>query len=212
MKPHPRPARPTSKLSDSLHHRLNMYALAASAAGVGILALTQPAEAKIVYTKAHRIIGPNSSYEFTLNHDGTTDFKIQNASGSNGDFGFGWVSVTGGWRAGSQHAAYALTRGKKIGPKLRFSGTFMATWVSSINGGPWDGVQNRYLGLKFEIKGKIHYGWARLNVTKPPYTATLTGYAYETIPDKAIIAGRTKGADVITAQPVTLGRLALGRK
>jgi hypothetical protein len=43
-------SRAPSKLSDSVHHQLNMYALAASAAGVGILALAQTAEAKIIYT------------------------------------------------------------------------------------------------------------------------------------------------------------------
>jgi len=48
-----RPARVPSQLSESLHHRLNMYAIAAGAAGVGALALAQPAEAKIVYTPSH---------------------------------------------------------------------------------------------------------------------------------------------------------------
>ena len=43
------------------------------------------------------------------------------------------------------------------------------------------------------IDGQIHYGWARLsvqNVYRGIYD-TLTGYAYETIPDKAIITGQT---------------------
>jgi hypothetical protein len=44
------PARTPARLSDSLHHRLNVYALAASAAGMGLLALARPAEGKIVYT------------------------------------------------------------------------------------------------------------------------------------------------------------------
>lgn len=44
------------------------------------------------------------------------------------------------------------------------------------------------------------------------HNAVLTGYAYETIANKAIIAGKTKGPDVITIQPDTLGQLALGRK
>jgi len=38
----------------------------------------------------------------------------------------------------------------------------------------------------------------------------LTGYAYETIANKAIIAGRTKGPDVTAAQPTSLGHLAAG--
>ena len=67
--------------------------------------------------------------------------------------------------------------------------------------------------MKFTINGKVHYGWARLSVTnlkgKFRITATLTGYAYETIPNKPIIAGKTKGPDVI-ALPATLGHLARG--
>ena len=58
MKRSPRPSRTPSNLSDSVHQRLNMYALAASAAGVGMLALAQPGEARVVYTPAH--IGPNT--------------------------------------------------------------------------------------------------------------------------------------------------------
>jgi hypothetical protein len=41
-------------------------------------------------------------------------------------------------------------------------------------------------------------------------TAVLTGYAYETIPGKPIITGKTKGPDVVTLQPATLGHLATG--
>jgi hypothetical protein len=42
-----------------LHRRLDMYALAASAAGVGLVALAQPAEAKIVYTPSNIPINVN---------------------------------------------------------------------------------------------------------------------------------------------------------
>jgi hypothetical protein len=41
-------------------------------------------------------------------------------------------------------------------------------------------------------------------------TYTLTGYAYETVPNKTIIAGKTKGADVITLESGSLGALAAG--
>jgi hypothetical protein len=50
MKQSARVSRTPSNLSDSVHQHLNMYALAASAAGVGVLALVQPANARIVYT------------------------------------------------------------------------------------------------------------------------------------------------------------------
>jgi len=93
--------------------------------------------------------------------------------------------------------------------------------------GPWanggKGVKNRYLGLKFKIKGQFHFGWARLTVTTTSdnFIAILTGYAYETIPGKAIVAGKTKGPDDDIAEessatpmpvpePATLGALAMG--
>jgi hypothetical protein len=70
----------------------------------------------------------------------------------------------------------------------------------SANGGnSGKGLKNRYLGLRFFINGKLHYRWARVSVfinggsfSPPPF---LTGYAYETIPGKSIIAGQTKGPD-----------------
>jgi hypothetical protein len=94
-------------------------------------------------------------------------------------------------------------------------------------GGPWvdggAGVKNRYLGVKFQINGRFHFGWARLTVKTQgtEFTATLTGYAYETIAGKGIIAGQTKGTDDVpggpdaaltapTLEPATLAALALG--
>ena|SRR5579859_4192331 len=103
----------------------------------------------------------------------------------------------------------------------RSSTQWVAPWV---NGGK--GVKNRYLGLKFKIKGKFHFGWARLTVAtqQNSVTATLTGYAYETIPGKGIIAGQTREAGefnsveqpnpavlaVPTHGPASLGALAMG--
>jgi hypothetical protein len=131
-------------------------------------------------------------------------------------------------------AASALPAGARIGPKGNFSVRFpfMAEELFSRFGsqysdlGPWagkgKGVTDRYLGLKFVVGGEVHYGWARLSVTLAHHrqsddvSATLTGYAYETVPNKPIIAGQIArqitGPDVITVQPETLGGLALGRK
>jgi len=93
--------------------------------------------------------------------------------------------------------------------------------------GSWINVKNRYLGIKFEINGETHYGWARLSVLVQlplTVTATLTGYAYETVPNKPIVAGQTKEAEetdgsirepeaVLSApiaKPAALGLLAAG--
>ena len=80
----------------------------------------------------------------------------------------------------------------------------------SFYSGLWWNVRNRYLGLQFKIKGKIHYGWARMNVKVKEHKviAALTGYAYETIPNKPIIAGKTHGTDEV--KEASLGSLAAG--
>jgi hypothetical protein len=80
--------------------------------------------------------------------------------------------------------------------------------------GQWLYAKGRYLGLRFTVSGQTHYGWARLTTTlltgNPGIQATITGYAYETIPNKPIITGKTKGPDVITLEPASLGHLAQG--
>jgi hypothetical protein len=232
----PQSSRPRKRahLSESLLRQLNSYALAASAAGVGILALAQPAEAKIVHTPAHVTIGLNGSYKLDLNHDGTTDFVIQQVDLCNSTTCNGFDrkllakealgnAVAGSINKYAIHYASALNAGAGIGPHRRFisggyNGEIMG-WVAKDQDfstiyywGRWINVRNRYLGLKFKIKGKFHYGWARLDVQTSGgnITGTLTGYAYETVPNKPIIAGKTKGPDVITVEPGSLGRLAQG--
>jgi hypothetical protein len=205
MKPSSQLPKTPARLSDSVHHQLNLYALAASAAGVGILACLQPAEAKIVYTKAHHVIGPNHSYPLDLNHDGKTDFSLRNLHQTSGTVVSGGLSavpaaVNGveGIHTRLRPWAYALKGGAVIGPRQPFHATRMVSIriedSAHYSYGSWLNVSNRYLGLKFKIGGKFHYGWARLSVVvdqRAHITATLTGYAYETIPNKPVVAGKT---------------------
>ncbi|HSZ03356.1 MAG TPA: hypothetical protein VK788_27930 [Terriglobales bacterium] len=238
------PPRATAELSDSLHHRLNSYALAASAAGVGVLAVAQPADAKIVYTPAHVVV--SEAVPLDLNHDGIVDFTILNTFATGGDFQglevcqiasetslkgyfrcYGSTNMVRAKRVRNNHflaAASALPRGAEIQTRNRFAKAVRVEMGYFYYGccgtkrwdGPWfndgKGVKNRYLGLKFKIKGKFHFGWARLTVetTQANFTAILTGYAYETIPGKPIIAGKTKGPDDTTVAPTSLGHLAAG--
>jgi hypothetical protein len=229
----------TSELPDSINQQLSMYALAASAASVGVLAMVQPADGKIIYTPTHKIIKVHEHYHLDLNHDGITDFTIQirrvATNGSNlstlGALFPKHNAVEGGKTnssIGRGPYAFALQRGALIGPKQSFPANLMAL-AGTIDGiseyaGQWLHANNLYLGLKFQIRGKTRYGWARLSVvsTKTSITsATLTGYAYETIPNKPIIAGNTKDADEIgnlqwaglhdtVSSSATLGALAAG--
>jgi hypothetical protein len=244
MQPSVGPRNPT-KLSESVHRQLNMYALAAGASAAAILAWAQPADAKIVSTAVHKSIAANQKLLLDLNHDGRTDFVLRDtylASGTTVEANLSVVPARGNAVGGIHSLAYALKRGSVVGPGKPFAGKDVmgiriedsVTYpVTSPGYGSWSfskghrGVSNRYLGFKFKIAGKVHYGWARLSTAvgqhkRGEITATLTGYAYETIPDKPIIAGRTKGPDggdaeagsasLIAApvRPATLGVLTLG--
>jgi hypothetical protein len=226
-----------STVSPSTQQRINLYALAASAAGVGMLALTQSAEARIIYTPVHHVVGKNGRYSIDLNHDRVADFTLVNTHSCNTDFCVDILSAVPAAGNGVEGKpgflsipyASALPRGAVIGPKQTFKGKLMASSDSGQGTiGKWLNVDNRYLGLEFQIKGKTHFGWARLSVHVDGSAfvkATLTGYAYETIPNKPIVAGQTKSDAVLdveahrsipatlapsTSRPVTLGELALG--
>ena len=225
MEPSSRLSRTPARLSDSIQKRLNAYARAASAAGVGVLALTQPAASRIVYTSAHNKFGRNTEVLLDLNHDGITDFHITNNFSNFGYRNSYRLFVSAYSQPNSIQGIedpFALRAGDRIGPKQHFSraATSMAHFYTSsgrvtTSSGPFKNVKNRYLGFKFLINGKTHYGWARLNVTMHRHgvfgiSALLTGYAYETRANRPIIAGKTTGPDVVTLEPATLGHLARG--
>ena len=64
-------------ISDSLNRQLNGYALAASAAGVSVLALARASEAKVVYTETHQVTHTGFPLYIDLNHDGIKDFVLR---------------------------------------------------------------------------------------------------------------------------------------
>jgi hypothetical protein len=220
------------EFSDATHHQLKCYALAATAAGVGALALAQPAEAKIVYTPTHQKIPIRTNFYIDLNHDKISDFRLFIYTGSltcamhprtcsPWDAADMWAypQVNGNALVGKQPFASALKGGVAVGPKESFDTSrgimggvsfinqdlkYSGAWANS---GKWR--KNRYLGFKFTIKGKTHYGWARFDVRvfrdpKSTVKAIMTGYAYETVANKPIVTGKTD-------TPVsTLGELAAG--
>lgn len=239
-------ARQVHRFSQALEQKLQMYALAASAAGAGIVALAPPAEARIVYTPANqRIVG---YVPLDLNNDGTADFTFNlNQYSARTSFGVLYASTlrvfnSSGvgnlgnsiWRSG--YSASALPTRVLIGNnRQKFaSQASMAKLVQFCNStiqntscskgdqrGQWGQVTNRYLGLKFLINGRVHYGWARLTVDEARrISATLTGYAYETVADRPILIGngdlQSEGTGVnaagnsLGARTRSLGSLALG--
>jgi hypothetical protein len=234
------------QLSESLLNRLNLYALGATAAGVGMLACAQTVEAKIVYTPAHVSI-TGGMIPLDLNHDGKADFYFQTSTNATSFAGSKNLAITRYYGPASNavvapgRRAIALKAGERIGPLRKFqaranlatvvrhsqSGNTTFKWYGQW-GNHGKGLKNRYLGLRFVINGQLHFGWARVSVfiygrdfSPPPL---LTGYAYETVPQKPIVAGETKGGDEASVEassvalpipgsrPATLGLLAMGAR
>jgi hypothetical protein len=130
---------------------------------------------------------------------------------------------------GAQSSASVLFRGAKIGPSAHFSSKGDCNieaenkWVNSSNSttgfntiGNWGkNPSNTYLGVKFLIDGETHYGWVRLTVGSGPsgLSGTITAYAYETEPNKQILAGIPENKNdvkIINLNGPSLGALAAG--
>ena len=220
--------RAVAPISSTLEKHLATYMMVAAAAGVGVLALAQPSEAEIVYTATNQALVGRDQVTVDFDNDGVTDLTFSFHSQ-----GYGAELLA---RAGQNHllngysAGQVLPWGKRIGP----TGSFQANTVflEGANyhfgtcvsyGGDWVNKRGFYLGVQFSNASGTHYGWVRLTITGPCTTGKelLTGYAYETIPNKPIIAGKTSGfavADIhyndlhpAPSQDPTLGMLALGR-
>lgn len=222
-------------LKENLVNRLSTYALAAGAAGVGLLGTAVPAKADIVYTQANAGFLNNSVTTIDLNHDGIADFTI-NAHGLAGTAtvgryrffqGVGTLSLGVNNHNGVLGGAIPLPAGYQIGTGKNWyfaSRVGMGRW-NSAHGvgycppcssrrqtyGHWGASQSGFVGLRFLINGQTHYGWADI-VASPDlvdggYTGVLTGYAYDTVANQPILAGQTTAK---IPEPATLGLLALG--
>jgi hypothetical protein len=220
----------TANLQGSFFERFSGAALKAAVAGVGIFALTPPANAKIVYTPTDVWLSNVNPYFFIdINRDGVQDFYLKYEVAYASDTRAAIDEIDGLKGAAVQayttarHAfAYARRSGAKIGPEKNWFGEGDLLYR---NGGPngtqtrgrwWHkdkGVRNHYVALRFSVKGKNHYGWARLSTKRGSgfgIPVHLTGCAYETVPNKPIIAGHITESNMVRHSQAGLGQLALG--
>ena len=201
-------ARSETKLPASVKHRLDAYALAASAAGIGLLTLPASSSAEVIFTPAHVLITTGGSYKLDVNNDGIVDFILFDTrsggtfvyaegigiSNKNQNHVFGYTSTTGFCGVPD------LGQGKVIGPNGPFCHSapryYLAvaqrTFSQYRSFGSWRNVNNRYLGFLFKADGERHFGWARLGVQidKGHVLTRLTGYAYESTPETPITTGQ----------------------
>jgi len=77
-----------------------------------------------------------------------------------------------------------------------------STWINTISylgydhalqgvnlEGNWVGVSDKYLGLRINLNGQWHYGWAKCDLDAQIGTYTIKEYAYNATPNQGITAG-----------------------
>jgi len=206
--------------SDSLNPPFLKPLLAyCSMATASIAGSASRAQAQVVYTPVQTNL--HLDYYLDLNGDGINDFRIHSYYLS--DFADLEVFALDGSKnkvVTSQYIgrtwAAALPAGAIIGRLSRFNQRSPATLAFLYSGfsyGPWVDLKNHYLGFAFIINGQKHFGWARLSFNSflcYRCIAGITGYAYETVPGKAIIAGDEGQTEQAGPESATLGVLASG--
>jgi hypothetical protein len=183
--------------------RLAAYLLTAA----GVAACAKPSQAEIVFTPTHtHLLG--GFYPIDFDHNGKPDFLLHAYLSAYYSSTYNDILKVGGktgaavigLQKGNALSAWDAPRSWSIGPNspkgfvnVDHGSALMAEAGPKFNPpkGPWVNATNRYLGLEFLINGEVHYGWARLSVsvTFGVVDATLNGYAYETTPNTAILAG-----------------------
>ncbi|HEY6767396.1 MAG TPA: hypothetical protein VI386_21765 [Candidatus Sulfotelmatobacter sp.] len=219
-------SRSDTPINSKLEHRLLGYVTAASAVGISLMAAAPPAEAKIVYTPLNNV--PLSSLgNVDLNGDGVTDLTFKFYETGYGAAQQVYAAPGNGLIFGTlnhESGPLPLPWLTRIGPAQQFSGNVGD--ITGVDGchstcnkfGVWLHQTNKFLGIKFLIAGQVHYGWMRLTVNGP-LSGYASGYAYEDVPNKPILAGKMTGpVESASAVPVaassgprqSLGALARG--
>lgn len=211
--------RENSHLTNSktvLDKRLSAYSCLALAC-TGTL-FVPAAHAEVIYKKIDITLSPNTIGYLDLDGDGVNDFEYADVTfrqGHSSTSVFNFAFLAGQQQSNGvagAHCASRLRAGVTVGPNMGFS------QAGYLVGCPQWQNSRGYLGLRFEIKGQIHYGWVRLitGFAIGFWQGRMSAYAYESNPDTPIIVNERPQADSDSssqpaAGPGSLGELARGR-
>lgn len=164
-------------------------------------------ESNIIYTDIEPDLnGKNikDSYNLDLNNDNIIDFTLSSFNDSLVDWLL--ISTNPNNKNGIMSVApwythpVPLDSGQEIFNLRGYrDGEFYETW-SVFNVGrcfagepecsyDWENKVDKYVGLRFFVKGETHYGWARIEVSSPSQWV-IKDYAYNATPNKPILAGQ----------------------
>ena len=161
-------------------------------------------ETSIIYTN----IEPNftgtsdGQYNLDLNGDGTVDFILKSNSSSisigpnvSTDNGVVVAWVGNESLLGFYSAIVPLNENTVIAtsPDYYESSSSMILGLCSAYSMfcsyDWEGVTDKYIGLRFRINGQKHYGWVRLDVTNATQWI-IKDYAYNEAANEPILTGQ----------------------
>jgi len=192
-----------------------------------------PLDNTIVYTPANIRLyigvggfGGPPPINIDLNSDGVTDLTINQR-----EYGFfspsssSWKAVDS-WFAPGGAVKRPVAAETEIGPNLPFQGEGLMAHSGFVLHddhykvacyGPFANTSG-YWGVRFSISGETHYAWIRMSLSCGRYvlSGTISGYAYQTLPDQPIGAGQMQSRSGEKNQAKddddagTLGALSLG--
>jgi hypothetical protein len=204
-------------MKKSTQDKLKMYSALAGTAVVS------SAGAQVVFTDINpdTIVHDTAFYNLDLNNDGTDDFQFSADTMMTSSYSAGIAqvqiignnndAVLGSLYATTYPFPFSLNNGDTVKPAnpnwnayaqnsgLGYLGVFL---TASYNYGNWVGVQDKYIGLRIDVGGQLHYGWARMSVSPHADTIIIKEYAYEQTPNQYIICGLVAG---VPAQHVATG-------
>jgi len=141
----------------------------------------------------------NAVNDFRIWHNGSSNLYISPLTATNEVLGSGGATFA---------YPFALSSGAVISSGAGtffnngFAGGFQSLNYGSCSFGNWCSITDRYIGMRFDIGGSIHYGWVRLDVNQSGSVWTIKDYAYESNPGVAINAGDT-GTGASAASPAS---------
>jgi hypothetical protein len=213
-----RPSGVSATPADQLLRRLNGYAMAASAAGVALLACSNSAEASPVCGSLSVTLPYTETYAFNPAHQKQAPFNVAHTFNDLSSFTQS-LQVRGFFTPNTPDAQVMastnglpteLASGAMIGPGGNFGkgkdyGLLFGYYYPSRFKGNFQPNQSGYVGFLFIESGQTHYSWLRLriaNLNGEFYPSLLLSeFGYESSPNTAITAGSCAGSGSSAESP-----------
>jgi hypothetical protein len=200
-------------MKKNLQSRISKYTAVA-----GAVVSAAGAQAQVVYTDVNPDYSHDAPqnngfavYPLDLNNDQTVDFVIASRDTVTPNATvrltlaapYGAGNAVAGENPAGYDYALALDINSMVDSTLNWIAATNTMAYNNNSANPydenWNGVTDKYLGLKFVVGGNTHYGWARLDSYAIGDSIVLKDYAFEATPNVGIMTGNM-GASLTETQ------------